>query len=105
MSDHTPGPWRVHHSAPDRIIVNGSCVYRVRDMTTNEDGQYGRPNPSDVALMAAAPELYEALSNLAYTIQAMSAYIPAQNALIREEYHTRTQAAFRVMRKAEGKSE
>lgn len=61
MSNHTPGPWRQHSQAPDRIIVNGSCVYRVRDMTVNEDGQYGRPNPADVALMAAAPELLAAL--------------------------------------------
>lgn len=58
---HTPGPWRQHSTAPDRIIVNGSCVYRVRDMTTNEDGQYGRPNLGDVQLMAAAPDLLAAL--------------------------------------------
>lgn len=64
MSNHTPGPWRVHSSAPDRILVGG-VAYRVRDMTTNEDGQYGRPNPSDVLLMAAAPELLVACKLLA----------------------------------------
>lgn len=34
-------------------------------MTTNEDGQYGRPNPGDVQLMAAAPELLAACRLLA----------------------------------------
>lgn len=57
---HTPGPWRVHSEHADRIIVNGCCVYQVRDMTT-EDGYagngYGQPSPADVRLMAAAPEL------------------------------------------------
>lgn len=33
-------------------------------MTTNEDGQYGRPNLGDVQLMAAAPELLDALKSL-----------------------------------------
>lgn len=67
MSSHTPGPWRQHPQHPDRIIVNGSCVYQVRDMTT-EDGfagnGFGQPNPSDVALMAAAPELLEIMQTL-----------------------------------------
>lgn len=57
---HTPGPWRVHSEHADRIIVNGCCVYQVRDMTT-EDGYagngYGQPSPVDVRLMAAAPDL------------------------------------------------
>lgn len=61
---HTPGPWRVHSEHADRIIVNGCCVYQVRDMTT-EDGfagnGYGKPNPVDVQLMAAAPDLLAAL--------------------------------------------
>ena len=58
MSNHTPGPWRQHSEHPDRIIVNGSCVYQVRDMTTNTLSGFGPPNSGDVALMAAAPELY-----------------------------------------------
>ena len=61
---HTPGPWRVHSEHADRIIVNGCCVYQVRDMTT-EDGYagngYGQPSPVDVQLMAAAPDLLAAL--------------------------------------------
>lgn len=61
---HTPGPWRLHEQATDRIIVNGSCVYRVRDMTVNEDGQYGKPHAADMALIAAAPELLEVCKEL-----------------------------------------
>lgn len=54
---HTPGPWEQHSEYPDRIVVNGSCVYEVRDMTT----EGGPPCVMDVALMAAAPELLSAL--------------------------------------------
>lgn len=64
MSPHTPGPWYQHSARIERIIVNGSCVYEVRDTTT--DGGFagngdGLPNPQDVRLMAAAPELLAAL--------------------------------------------
>ena len=64
---HTPGPWHRHTAFPDRIIVNGSCVYQVRDMTTKEvaGDEYGQPNPADTLLIAAAPELLAALKNVA----------------------------------------
>ena len=46
--------------------MNGSCVYEVRDMTTED----GTPCVMDVALMAAAPEmlavLRTALNELVY---------------------------------------
>lgn len=61
---HTPGPWRVHSEHADRIIVNGCCVYQVRDMTTGDGyagNGYGQPSPVDVRLMAAAPDLLAAL--------------------------------------------
>jgi hypothetical protein len=54
---HTPGPWEQHSEYPDRIVVNGSCVYEVRDMTTED----GTPCVFDVALMAAAPEMLSVL--------------------------------------------
>lgn len=57
---HTPGPWEQHSEYPDRIVVNGSCVYEVRDMTT----EGGPPCVMDVALMAAAPEMLAALAAL-----------------------------------------
>jgi len=69
MSNHTPGPWHQHSARPERIIVNGSCVYEVRDTTT--DGGFagngeGMPNPQDVRLMATAPELLVALERAAF---------------------------------------
>ena len=57
---HTPGPWRLH---PDSgvIIVNGSTVYSVKDLTTeNEVGMAGDASLDDKRLMAAAPELLAA---------------------------------------------
>ena len=67
MSNHTPGPWFQHTARTERIIVNGSCVYEVRDTTTEGgfagNGE-GQPNPNDVRLMAAAPEMLAALKDL-----------------------------------------
>lgn len=72
MSSHTPGPWYQHSARIERIIVNGSCVYEVRDTTT--DGGFagngdGLPNPKDVRLMAAAPELLAALKKAVQVMQ------------------------------------
>lgn len=54
---HTPGPWEQHSEHPDMIVVNGSCVYEVRDTTA----EGGPPCVMDVALMAAAPEMLAVL--------------------------------------------
>lgn len=54
---HTPGPWRMHNES-GVIIVNGSTVYGVKDLTTeNEAGLAGDASLDDKRLMAAAPEL------------------------------------------------
>jgi len=53
MSSHTPGPWHQHTHRPERIILNGSAGYEVRHAWDDNLG----PNPADVRLMAAAPEL------------------------------------------------
>ena len=55
---HTPGPWR---AKPDEgeIVLNGSSIYRVRDVPSD------RFNPADIRLLAAAPELLEALREAA----------------------------------------
>lgn len=61
---HTPGPWRVHSEHADRIIVNGCCVHQVGNLAvpdSYEPGVMGAPNPDDVRLMAAAPDLLAAL--------------------------------------------
>jgi hypothetical protein len=62
---HTPGPWRQHSEHPERIILNGSAGYEVRH-AWDEDC---RPNPADVRLIAAAPELLAALKFAANVIQ------------------------------------
>lgn len=53
---HTPGPWQ---ALPEhgRIVLNGSAIYGVADIT----GDYANWNSDDLRLMAAAPELLEAL--------------------------------------------
>jgi len=60
---HTPGPWDIiFDDAVERIRLNGSTVYQVADVT---DPYFpaGQPryNWADLRLMAAAPELLEAL--------------------------------------------
>lgn len=53
---HTPGPWR---TLPEhgRIVLNGSAIYGVADIT----GDYANWNPDDLRLMAAAPDMLDAL--------------------------------------------
>jgi hypothetical protein len=53
---HTPGPWTAK-SEVGRIILNGSSIYGVADIT----GEFAGWNPDDLLLMAAAPELLAAL--------------------------------------------
>jgi len=57
---HTPGPWHQHTQHPERIILNGSAGYEVHHAWDENLG----PNPADVRLMAAAPELLAALKAL-----------------------------------------
>ncbi len=68
---HTPGPWRLHpHSGT--IIVNGSTVYSVKDLTTeNEAGLAGDVSMDDKRLMAAAPELLGVCQSIAGDLEAL----------------------------------
>lgn len=61
MTDHTPGPWRVIHQRTIREIhsSNGPKVADVYDFTG--DSQFAR---ADARLIAAAPELLEALKEI-----------------------------------------
>ncbi|CAN0620436.1 conserved protein of unknown function [Burkholderia multivorans] len=57
---HTPGPWTVHHRMRDCVTFEG------RDGTENLfleniDGYYACQNEADAHLIAAAPDLLEAL--------------------------------------------
>ena len=60
---HTPGPWGiVFHGDVERIRLNGSTVYQVSDVTA-PDFPSGQPRYclDDLRLIAAAPELLDAL--------------------------------------------
>ena len=57
---HTPGPWRVTAipaGNSSTIMLNGSAGFDLVDVTGNDQPA----NPADVRLMAAVPELLEAL--------------------------------------------
>ena len=103
---HTPGPWRVHSEHADRIIVNGCCVYQVRDMTTEEGfagNGYGQPNPNDVRLMAAAPDLLAALRAAHDALDYAQAQVDSENDAHRLR-QWRAQIG-RVLAKAEGRTD
>ena len=67
MSEHTPGPWELAwnvHGREDTALIrlNGSSLYAVADVT-DLDYPTGKPRYclADLQLMAAAPELLDAL--------------------------------------------
>lgn len=58
---HTPGPWRVATIPAGNsltVCLNGSGGYDLVDMTGNDTPT----NPADARLIAAAPELADALA-------------------------------------------
>lgn len=55
---HTPGPWR--DGGCGRIILNGSNCYMVQEIWNGQGGF----NPDDIRLMAAGPELLDALRDI-----------------------------------------
>jgi len=60
MSAHTPGPWTI------RALNNNGGVYSVQD---SEGHEKGRTRIHDARLIAAAPELLEALRLIASASQ------------------------------------
>ena len=95
---HTPGPWEQHSEYPDRIVVNGSCVYEVRDMTTED----GPPCVKDVALMAAAPEILATLHIAADALDYAQAQVDSENDA--HNLRVRLVQVKRVIAKAEGRA-
>lgn len=75
MSKHTPGPWKqfapdiINHGVDEnyRTIVAGDGFYNDEALPRGF-GLTGYINPADARLIAAAPEMYEALDLI------MSAY-------------------------------
>lgn len=64
--NHTPGPWYLHHQSPD--FVAGDCDWSLQ---TEKAGAFllfchhpEAPAKANARLIAAAPELFEALQRL-----------------------------------------
>ena len=62
---HTKGPWKVEHDGPSRpIIITGESMLSI---SRYEDGKwvsYGEQEEADAIMMAAAPELLEAMRHI-----------------------------------------
>ncbi|MCP1765031.1 hypothetical protein [Bradyrhizobium japonicum] len=57
---HTPGPWTVHHSMRDCVTFEGR--HGTENLfLENLDGYYACQSEADARLIAAAPDLVEAL--------------------------------------------
>ena len=82
MSKHTPGPWKVcgYNRAilQDKVSMDG-CSLTIAELPICMGPQH--PNGYDeanAALMAAAPELLEALRSLYYAVSDEVAHLPTQ---------------------------
>lgn len=59
-TEHTPGPWTIQHGASPRVyLINGPQGHAVGEVVYSDTR-----NPSDAQLIAAAPDLLEALRDL-----------------------------------------
>lgn len=67
---HTPGPWSIHETKgnggniPDRLEIVGPEEGRRRSLIASIYGFKMLEGQANARLIAAAPELYEALENL-----------------------------------------
>lgn len=73
MSEHTPGPWTIESPLSDQmsIVEAGKLSHEWRFIAQVDNGDLEDGFPQEVAeanakLIAAAPDLLEALQNLAY---------------------------------------
>ena len=61
MKHHTKGPWKVRFTGDKQLTLDH---WKDLDPHTIDDKDYEQINTYDAALIAAAPELYEALDEL-----------------------------------------
>ena len=64
-AQHTPGPWRAYSVIPDQwyVSMTGGIVTTL-DRRNDSNGEYKARTSADAQLIAAAPELLEALEKL-----------------------------------------
>lgn len=69
---HTPGPWIVDALRSGSIgsveTLDGDCIAQAMQMLPRNDDPTQEHRRSNAILIAAAPELLEALQNLAYYV-------------------------------------
>lgn len=59
-TEHTPGPWTIQHGTSSRVyLINDRHGHAVGELVYSDTR-----NPSDAQLIAAAPDLLRALSDL-----------------------------------------
>ena len=78
MSAHTPGPWSLNVDGCGDVFVSGSNSGYVVTIGAVDEDEYGR---ADANLIAAAPDLYEALADLVYAHEGQPGWGAARAAL------------------------
>lgn len=64
MSNHTPGPWFAQRAIKDGWYIVARDARQMVVHTHDTEEEYGPIDDADARLIAAAPELLEALENL-----------------------------------------
>lgn len=73
MTKHTPGPWFVDGAKPWQIILRTEKTNMLRIASANT--QFTRTYAANARLMAAAPELLEALKNATSVLKAFAGHV------------------------------
>lgn len=113
MSAFTPGPWSAKHIAGNNFAVQ---CFDIRGMFGDKphvypifnrdesaiDGGYVYTSPANARLIAAAPELYEALRQLASNAEIAKAYLQPDADLISSALFDTICQAETALRKVRG---
>jgi predicted ATPase len=80
MAKHTPAPWKVNSQKHGIFIMAGNyCLASTADVRTNSDCRMNEEAKANAHLIAAAPELLEALKGLFKNNQDIDAYLQAKD--------------------------
>jgi hypothetical protein len=97
MKTHTPGPWHTIGALADRPLVEAEDGGMVADLVEREDDAETRAN---AILIAAAPELLEALRKCLSAFSVSATSLPEDRQAVIEA----VRQAHDAIAKAEGKS-